>query len=64
MGKATYIQTPCIRVCRLNEDDICIGCLRSLEEIGAWPDADTDERMRILDNISKRSRRVPPSDIP
>jgi predicted Fe-S protein YdhL (DUF1289 family) len=62
MGQATYIQTPCIRICQLNADSICVGCLRSLDEIGAWPDADTDERMRILDNISERSQTMPPSE--
>jgi uncharacterized protein len=60
MGKATYIPTPCIGVCRLNDDDICVGCLRSLDEIGFWPDADLDERIAILDNMSERSKSVPP----
>ncbi|HIG43830.1 MAG: DUF1289 domain-containing protein [bacterium] len=23
-------------VCRLNKDDICLGCYRRLDEIGAW----------------------------
>jgi predicted Fe-S protein YdhL (DUF1289 family) len=61
MGKATYIQTPCIHVCQLNRDNICVGCLRSLDEISAWPDADTDERVRILDNMTERSRKIPRS---
>ena len=59
MGKATYIQTPCIMVCSLNEDDVCVGCLRTLDEIGAWPDANTDERIAILDNITERSKTMP-----
>ena len=25
--------TPCIGVCTLNEDDVCIGCNRTIEEI-------------------------------
>ena len=45
MGNATYIPTPCVMICRLNDDDVCVGCLRSLEEIGQWPDADTEERL-------------------
>ena len=44
--------------CTLNEDDICIGCLRSLDEIGAWPDADRDERLKILDNITERCKTM------
>jgi predicted Fe-S protein YdhL (DUF1289 family) len=53
-NRVSYISTPCIMVCTLNEDDICIGCYRSLEEIGAWGDANTDERIDILDNAADR----------
>ncbi len=60
MGKATYIPTPCIRVCRLNEESVCVGCLRSAEEIRRWPDADLDERIEILDQISERSKTIAP----
>ena len=58
MANATYIQTPCIMVCRLNKDDICMGCYRTLDEIGAWSDADTKGRLKILDNISERYQFV------
>lgn len=61
VGQLTYIPTPCVMICTLNEDDICIGCLRSLDEIGRWPDADTDERLEILDNTSERSKTMPPA---
>ncbi|XOV86581.1 MAG: DUF1289 domain-containing protein [Pseudomonadota bacterium] len=36
------------------ENEICIGCLRTREEIMAWPDASKEERLRILDAISTR----------
>ena len=60
MGKATYIPTPCIRVCRLNEESVCVGCLRHADEIKRWPDADLDERIAILDQISERSKTIAP----
>ncbi|MFT5717259.1 MAG: putative Fe-S protein YdhL (DUF1289 family) [Oleiphilaceae bacterium] len=28
--------SPCIRNCCLNEQDICLGCFRSLDEIRQW----------------------------
>ena len=43
-------------VCTLNEDDVCIGCYRTLEEIGGWGDADTEERLAILDRADDRYR--------
>lgn len=58
MGRATYIQSPCVMICTLDENDICVGCLRSLEEIGRWPDADMDERIEILDKITVRCKSI------
>ena len=56
LGKATYIPAPCIRICRLDDDDVCVGCMRSLDEICAWPDADLEERCAILDAMSERAK--------
>ncbi len=30
------MQTPCVRQCTLNMDDICVGCGRQLDEIMQW----------------------------
>tara|TARA_Y100001934_G_C11749585_1_gene494158 strand:+ start:324 stop:512 length:189 start_codon:yes stop_codon:yes gene_type:complete len=56
LGKATYIQSPCIRICSLDDDDVCEGCLRTLDEICRWPDAGLEERHAILDAMSERSK--------
>ena len=39
------VHSPCVGVCALDDDDICIGCLRSGQEIGQWG---------YLDNSGKR----------
>jgi len=28
--------SPCVRLCTLNEQDICVGCGRTLADITAW----------------------------
>ncbi|MGZ8189828.1 MAG: DUF1289 domain-containing protein [Methylococcaceae bacterium] len=48
------LYTPCIRKCCLNEDDICLGCFRSLDEIMYWTQADIQTRKRYLDNADNR----------
>ena len=48
------LQSPCVRNCCLNEEDICLGCFRSLAEITQWGEADRQERMRILDVARQR----------
>jgi uncharacterized protein len=49
------IKSPCIRNCCLNDDDICLGCFRSLEEIKDWMRVDTQTRQRFLENAKYRA---------
>ncbi|MGH8028496.1 MAG: DUF1289 domain-containing protein [Arenimonas sp.] len=41
-------QSPCVRNCCLDDDDVCLGCGRKLDEILAWHGADTAGRDQIL----------------
>ncbi len=62
-------QSPCIRNFCLNDDDVCLGCFRSLQEICEWSQADRQKRIIILQNAKQRresakagaSNRIPPS---
>jgi uncharacterized protein len=47
-------QSPCIRNCCLDADDICVGCYRSILEITQWGPANNQERIIILQNAQKR----------
>jgi len=29
-------ESPCVNICELNENDICVGCGRSIDEIINW----------------------------
>lgn len=46
------IQSPCLRICVIHpQAKICTGCLRTLDEIGAWSrmtDAQRHETMQAL----------------
>ena len=55
------IASPCISHCTLDEDDVCVGCLRHIDEITGWHGADNGRRKEILEKCSKRrlSRRLP-----
>ena len=33
---ATKPSSPCVKVCRLDRDQICVGCGRTLQEIAGW----------------------------
>ena len=47
-------QFPCVRNCCLDDDDICLGCFRSFEEIKRWGEALEPERFAILKNAQQR----------
>ncbi|MEQ1667993.1 MAG: DUF1289 domain-containing protein [Sulfuriferula sp.] len=46
--------SPCIRNCCLNEDDVCLGCFRHIDEIVCWGEAGDDERRQALLNATLR----------
>jgi predicted Fe-S protein YdhL (DUF1289 family) len=48
LGAAAAAQSPCINVCRLDAQGLCIGCRRSIEEISDWPAASEARRREIL----------------
>ena len=43
-----HVPSPCVRNCCLDEDDICMGCGRHIEEILSWHQADGEEREDII----------------
>jgi hypothetical protein len=48
------IASPCIRNCCLDDDDICMGCYRSLGEILQWASASASQKEAILIGCEKR----------
>jgi predicted Fe-S protein YdhL (DUF1289 family) len=50
----TAAQSPCARKCCLDDDDTCLGCFRSLEEIKKWGTAGDGERLIVLQNAERR----------
>ena len=48
------VESPCIKLCEVDANGICRGCLRTLAEIGAWRDASDTERRAILAAVAAR----------
>ena len=49
-------QSPCISVCLLDDDDICVGCYRSADEITDWFMADAQGKREILERAQARMK--------
>lgn len=48
------VPSPCVRLCTLDDDDICVGCGRHIREITGWSAADAQTRRRIVDASQRR----------
>jgi hypothetical protein len=47
--------SPCVRHCTLDpESGLCVGCGRTLAEIGKWTRYTDDERRAIMDTLPDR----------
>ncbi|NRD74760.1 DUF1289 domain-containing protein [Shewanella sp. VB17] len=52
------IQSPCIAKCGLNDDDMCMGCYRNLDEIVAWSRADDVFKTNVWQLIPQRKHAL------
>ena len=48
------VKSPCIEVCSLNSEDVCIGCYRTANEIIVWFSAPDQRKREILAAIDQR----------
>ena len=55
----TPIKTPCIQICAVDgRTGWCLGCGRTLSEIGKWSRFDDGERETILTGLPQRIKRL------
>ncbi len=47
------VESPCINICKM-EAGLCIGCLRTLDEIARWANVDDDGKRLILAAVTQR----------
>ncbi len=64
MGKSEVwrrdeIESPCIKICQIHPAErLCVGCLRSIDEIGTWSVMSAEERRAVMDDLPARASRV------
>lgn len=52
------IESPCIQICTLNAEGVCIGCFRTADEIGGWLSLSAGQRSRIMNELSGRAEQL------
>jgi predicted Fe-S protein YdhL (DUF1289 family) len=56
------IATPCVKVCIVDgASGLCLGCLRTLAEIGGWAGLTDGQRAAIMADLPARRARIDPA---
>ena len=50
---ANVVESPCINVCKI-ENDVCVGCGRTLEEIAHWLEMNDADKEYVNANIQNK----------
>ncbi|RBO82275.1 MULTISPECIES: DUF1289 domain-containing protein [Marinomonas] len=48
------VPSPCVNVCFLNEDDVCVGCYRTGHEISQWGRMDVASQQAVMEKVRER----------
>ncbi|TBX28105.1 DUF1289 domain-containing protein [Nioella sediminis] len=57
--KRDEIESPCVKICVVHpEARLCTGCLRSIDEIGAWSRMSPEDRRRIMAELPGRQNLI------
>jgi predicted Fe-S protein YdhL (DUF1289 family) len=53
------VLSPCVGVCALDDEGLCLGCHRTSAEIARWIQMNDDERLRLMETVlpDRESRR-------
>jgi predicted Fe-S protein YdhL (DUF1289 family) len=55
--KQETVPSPCVSICALDDEDICVGCFRSGREISDWGKLSDDEKRAVLARCAERAAR-------
>jgi len=51
------MNSPCVRNCCLNDNDVCLGCFRTLEEIREWSGLDNEQQAQVIQRSQLRRKQ-------
>lgn len=57
--KRREIDSPCVKICTIHPaEGLCIGCLRTMEEIAGWGRMEPERRRAIMAELPSRAPRL------
>lgn len=53
--------SPCVQVCQIDQMlRLCLGCGRTLDEIGRWSKLNDPQRMMVMQQLPDRMKKLEP----
>lgn len=52
--KTSTIASPCVSICALDDNDICVGCHRSGLEITHWQAMSNEQKAEVMVKVRER----------
>lgn len=53
------IESPCVKICVVHpESRLCTGCLRTIDEIGAWSRMSPEARRTVMAELPSRAGQL------
>ena len=57
--KRQEVDSPCIKICTIHPAErLCVGCLRSIDEIAGWGRMSPEERRAVMAELPARAPRL------
>ena len=53
MESANPVPSPCVLTCQLDDQKICLGCKRTIDEIVAWLNMSEDEKRAVWERLGR-----------
>jgi uncharacterized protein len=54
------IDTPCVKICVIEADGLCVGCARTLDEIARWGLMSAEQRHAVMTALPGRRTEIAP----
>jgi predicted Fe-S protein YdhL (DUF1289 family) len=48
------IDSPCVKICELDRDDVCVGCGRTRAEIAGWTSMSEPQKAKVVELAERR----------
>ena len=52
------MKNPCIQICRYDDDGVCIGCYRTMQEAANWIFLSNEQKQKVIRRSEERKNSI------